>query len=86
MNKNLPLFGLYLNPTYDFANDLYNPSLDLNYTIYFLSPKVSVLTPNFGVVFSHKDITGNRDELFENEKSRFSIGIVTRLNVGEWFN
>lgn len=86
VNKNLPLFGLYLNPTYDFAYDLYNPSLDLNYTIYFLSPKVSVLTPNFGVVFSHKDITGNRDELFENEKSRFSIGIVTRLNVGEWFN
>ncbi len=86
VNKNLPLFGIYINPTYEFQNELYSPSFDLNYVIYFLSPKVSVLSPNFGLIFSHKDMTGNRGELYEDENSRFSIGIVTRLNIGNWFN
>lgn len=86
VNKDLPLFGLYLNPIYNFDNDLYSATLNLNYTIYFLSSKKSVLSPNFGLVFSHQDLLKERDELFENDKSRFLIGLVTRLNVGDWFN
>lgn len=86
VNKELPLFGLYLNPVYNFDNDLYSTTLNLNYTIYFLSSKKSVLSPNFGLVFSHQDLLRERDELFEDGKSRFSIGFVTKLNVGDWFN
>lgn len=85
VSKSLPLFSLYFNPIYDFDNDLYSPTINLNYTIYFLSPKQSVLKPNFGLVFSHQDVSKNRDELFINNKSRFSIGLVTRLNIGNWF-
>ncbi len=85
VNKNFSHIGIYINPLYNFDHSLYKPAIDINYTIYFLDSKNSVLQPNFGIAFSHKDIFKNRDELFEN-KSRFSIGVVTRLNIGDWFN
>lgn len=85
VSKDLPLFGLYINPSYNFDNDLYESTINLNYTVYFLSSKQSVLKPNFGLVFSHQDLSNKRDELFVNNKSRFSIGLVTRLNIGNWF-
>lgn len=86
VNKVFSLFGFYLNPVYEFSNTQMNAAFNLNYTVYFLSPKISVFEPNFGLLFSHQDITHDRDDLFENNKSRFSIGIVTKMNIGNWLN
>lgn len=61
VSKDLPLFGLYLNPIYNFDNDLYAATMNLNYTIYFLSPERSVLSPNFGLLFSHQDLFKKRN-------------------------
>lgn len=86
VSKNLPAFGLYFNPLCNFNNSLYKNAMDFNYTIYFLTPGESLLSPKIGLAFSHADISKKRDEIYKEKNSRFSLGIVTKLSIHDWFN